>query len=75
MEDLFKMGDTIQKKKNSATMIDRAMEKYSLKLLRGEVSSEETAEYERLSSVRKKQLVKIEPMKRSVHLKGFKTAS
>jgi len=54
------MTDVMKKKsKASPTVVDRALEEYSVKLLQGNVASEDKAEYERLLSTRTRRLVKL----------------
>ncbi|PCJ04466.1 MAG: hypothetical protein COB16_18665 [Rhodobacteraceae bacterium] len=54
------MEDTIERgSKASATIVDRALEEYSLKLLRGMAATEDANEYERLLAKRKKLLIRL----------------
>lgn len=62
------------RKKSSATILDRAMEAYSLKLLTNSADSEDKAEFERLSSARKKRLTKLQTVKRGSAKKFLRDA-
>lgn len=66
---------TRDKKRRSATVLDREMEQYSLKLLNGDVRPEDEAEYENLIATRKQRLVKLRSAKKYGHSRWFKSAS
>ena len=68
-------GTKESKAHRSATELDRATERYALKLLQGDINSEDEAEFERLMAARKRRLVKLGPVRKMGLRRGFRTAS